>query len=248
MERLHADQRKAEILKAALAVFAMKGFAATTTKDLAAAAQVSEGLLYKHFPSKEVLYREMGQFVCQGSGPVSAQLAQVTPSTENLVLGIYYLSRIVLAGPCGGEQEHAYLLRIMCRSLLEDSLFATAFMESAFLPYVQPLESWFAAARASGDLHTDAASDRFAIFFAHHLMVGIKLHALRKTSEPDLAADPDRLLRESVLFNLRGAGLTDGAIRKHLDFAKLDAWYQGLFEPPSPASASLSAGHRPTHP
>ena len=52
-------ERKAAIVEAALPLFARQGFAATTTKQLALAAGVSEALLYKHFPSKEALYREI---------------------------------------------------------------------------------------------------------------------------------------------------------------------------------------------
>jgi AcrR family transcriptional regulator len=236
VERLQADARKAEILKSALGVFALKGFAATTTKDLAAAAGVSEGLLYKHFPGKESLYRELAHFTSQDSVPVSEQLAKVPPSTGSLVHGLYYLTRMVLSGPCGGEQEHDFILRLMCRSLLEDGAFATAFMEGAFLPYVEPLEVWFAAARKAGDIHPGAKADRMAIFFSHHLMVGIRLHSLRHGAKDDLGADPETVFREAVLFNLRGAGLTEAALRKHLDFDKLDHWFAGLFglEPKSP--------------
>lgn len=226
-ERMPADARKANILEAALGVFAMKGFAATTTKDLAKAAEVSEGLLYKHFPSKESLYQELGRFIGLESTGVSDEIAKVVPSTQSLVLGIYYLTRTVLSGPCGGEKEHDYLLRMMCRSLLEDGLFAKAFMEGAFLPYVKPLEAFFEAARKSGDLHTTRTSDRFGIFFCHHLMVGVRLHSLRKATP--LEEDADMLLKESVLFNLRGIGLKEAAIRKHCDFKKLDRWYADIF-------------------
>lgn len=234
-ERMQADARKVEILKASLGVFAIKGFAATTTKDLAAAAGVSEGLLYKHFPGKENLYQELGRFICGESTPVSSQLVRIEPSTGSLVQGIYYLTRMVLSGPCGAEEKHEFLLRMMSRSLLEDGIFATAFMEGAFLPYVGTLQAWFEAARKAGDLHTEAPSDRFAIFFAHHLVVGIRLHSLRKGAEENLGSDPDALRREIVLYNLRGAGLKDAAIRKHLDFKKLDSWFAGLFGPSDPA-------------
>lgn len=227
-ERMQADARKADILMAALTVFAMKGFAATTTKDLAKAAKVSEGLLYKHFPSKESLYQELGRFIGLESVGVSNEVARIVPSTQSLIVGIYYLTRMVLSGPCGGEKEHDYLLRMMCRSLLEDGLFAKAFMEGAFLPYVEPLEAFFEAARKAGDLHTTKASDRFGIFFSHHLMVGVRLHSLRKGSH--LEEDADILLRESVLFNLRGIGLKEAAIRKHCDFKKLDRWYADVFD------------------
>jgi AcrR family transcriptional regulator len=228
---MHAEERKAHILQCALPLFAMKGFAATTTRDLAQASGISEGLLYKHFPSKENLYKELGRLLSEESTEVSKAVARREPSTESLVHGMYYLTRMVLAGPCGGEAEHAYVLRLMARSLMEDGLFARAFMEAAFLPYVKPLQDFFEAARKAGDLITEASSDLYGIFFAHHLMVGIKLHGL----SPDLAlgapGSDASLLPHSVLYNLRGIGLTQSAIARHFDPAALDAWYAGLFPP-----------------
>ena len=57
--RLSADLRRAEILRASLPLFAQLGLAATSVRAIARAAGVSEALLYKHFPSKEALYRAL---------------------------------------------------------------------------------------------------------------------------------------------------------------------------------------------
>ncbi len=46
------------ILDAAEVLFATKGFAATTIKQIAAAANVNSALLYYYFENKEMLYRE----------------------------------------------------------------------------------------------------------------------------------------------------------------------------------------------
>lgn len=43
------------ILQAALRLFAARGYEGTTTKDLAAAAQVAEGTLFRHFPTKKAV-------------------------------------------------------------------------------------------------------------------------------------------------------------------------------------------------
>ena len=48
--RISAEERRASIINAVMPVFAKKGFAGTTTKDLAQAADISEALLYRHFP------------------------------------------------------------------------------------------------------------------------------------------------------------------------------------------------------
>lgn len=55
--RLPAGERRAAILGSAADLFATRGFAGVTTRELAAAAAVSEATLYKHFPDKEALYR-----------------------------------------------------------------------------------------------------------------------------------------------------------------------------------------------
>lgn len=230
-ERMQAEARKSDILAAALPLFAMKGFAATTTKDLAKAAKVSEGLLYKHFPGKESMYRELGIRLCGGSQAAGMELTYLPPTTKNLIYVLYFLTRNMFKGPIGGEEMHEFLMRMMSRSLLEDGLFAKELLETAFLPFVKPVEAMFAGARKEGALHTGSKSDRLDIYFAHHMVMGVKIHALREKSHLESAGGEEARFREMVLFNLRGVGLKDEAIRKHVDFRKLDKWYTEAFNP-----------------
>lgn len=57
--RLPADQRREQLLEVALHLFAVRGFAATTMDDIAAAAGVTKPLLYQHFNNKRALYLEL---------------------------------------------------------------------------------------------------------------------------------------------------------------------------------------------
>ncbi|MBB6730156.1 TetR/AcrR family transcriptional regulator [Cohnella zeiphila] len=50
------DERSTQIKQAALKVFARHGFIRTKTSMIAAAAGISEGLIYRYFESKDVLY------------------------------------------------------------------------------------------------------------------------------------------------------------------------------------------------
>lgn len=50
-----AHSKKADIVRAALQMFAEKGFRGATIRDIAEAAGVTEGALYRHFASKEEL-------------------------------------------------------------------------------------------------------------------------------------------------------------------------------------------------
>src|ERR1700688_4109406 len=54
--RMHADDRHRQLLRSAIDCFARNGFGGTKTKDIAAAAGVSEAILFRHFATKEDLY------------------------------------------------------------------------------------------------------------------------------------------------------------------------------------------------
>src|SRR5262245_50440447 len=53
------DARRRALLVAARRVFARNGLAATRISDIAAEAQVSQGLVYHYFPNKEALFAEI---------------------------------------------------------------------------------------------------------------------------------------------------------------------------------------------
>ncbi len=78
------DLRRQLILAAAKRCFARNGFAGTTTKSVAAAAAISEGLLFKHFPSKAALYAEILAEECEADPDLVHLLGQ-EPSTATLV-------------------------------------------------------------------------------------------------------------------------------------------------------------------
>ena len=55
--RLPTAERREQIVTTAMRCFAERGFEGTTTRMLARAAGVSEGLIFRHFPTKRSLYR-----------------------------------------------------------------------------------------------------------------------------------------------------------------------------------------------
>jgi TetR/AcrR family transcriptional regulator len=54
--RLSSGDRRQQLIACAIDLFAKRGFAGTRTKDIAAACGVSEGILFRHFATKEDLY------------------------------------------------------------------------------------------------------------------------------------------------------------------------------------------------
>src|ERR1700722_15466151 len=53
------EARPGEIVTAALASFAERGFAATKLEDVATAAGIGKGTIYLYFPTKEDLFRSV---------------------------------------------------------------------------------------------------------------------------------------------------------------------------------------------
>lgn len=60
---LRREERRASILRGAAAAFARTGFAATSVEEIADACEVTKVIVYRHFDSKEELYRAILQRV-----------------------------------------------------------------------------------------------------------------------------------------------------------------------------------------
>jgi AcrR family transcriptional regulator len=58
-KRLSGEERRAAILESALAVFAERGYHASSIDDIARKGGVSKALIYEHFASKQQLYAEL---------------------------------------------------------------------------------------------------------------------------------------------------------------------------------------------
>lgn len=60
--RLPAEQRRLNLIEAAIDLFSRKGFSGTTTKEIAAAAGVTEAIVFRHFATKKDLYAAILEF------------------------------------------------------------------------------------------------------------------------------------------------------------------------------------------
>src|SRR3954451_4452058 len=126
--RMTSDLRRQLILSAAKRCFARYGFAGTTTKSIAAAAAISEGLLFKHFPSKSALYAEILAEECEAD-PALHRLLELEPSTETLVMLIREMVRHFQHIPDDPDQQESQRLRLLMTSHLDDGEFARLIYE-----------------------------------------------------------------------------------------------------------------------
>ena len=54
--RMSSEDRRHQLIRVAIALFSKKGFSGTTTKEIARVAGVTEAIIFRHFPTKEVRY------------------------------------------------------------------------------------------------------------------------------------------------------------------------------------------------
>src|SRR5579885_157382 len=66
--RLSSDDRRRQLIRTAVDLFSRHGFSGTRTRDIAAACGVSEAILFRHFATKEDLYRAILDEQQQESG------------------------------------------------------------------------------------------------------------------------------------------------------------------------------------
>jgi AcrR family transcriptional regulator len=213
--RLTGQERRCAIVSAALPLFARKGFANTTTRELAEAAGVSEALLYKHFPSKELLYTEIQAAGCQESDPALEKLAKLEPSTSTLVRIIYYLFRSLVFGRNGDPIPAQTKLRMLLNSCLEDGEFTRLLFENRFSCCFDKVQASIASAEALGDIVKTDVCCRNRIRFSHHVAAMIAIMHLPPKPAIDYQTEPEDLVRQAIWFVLRGLGLTDRAIERY---------------------------------
>jgi len=224
-QRLSAEQRREAIVKAVLPLFARKGFANTTTRELAEAAGVSEALIYKHFPSKESLYGEIQNTGCKDKDPGLDKLAGAEPSTSSLVHIVYYLLRTIVMGKPGDTISWEVKHRMILNSCLEDGEFTRLLYENRFSCCFAKVQACLAAAEVAGDIVECGVSRENRVRFAHHLGAMIAINHLPRRPVIDYHVDREELLHEVIWFALRGLGLTDKAIARHYNPKALSIFF-----------------------
>jgi TetR/AcrR family transcriptional regulator len=110
--RLRKAARKRQLLAHAKELFLTHGYQSTTTEKIAAAAGVTEPVLYRHFESKKALFLEVLQEIRQATvDRWSAEtMAFADPLAKLHAIADMYL---------GSTRDHALEFRIMHRALLE---------------------------------------------------------------------------------------------------------------------------------
>lgn len=214
-KRMTSDSRRRQILESAKGCFARHGFAGTTTKSVASAASISEGLLFKHFPTKAALYAEILAESCE-TDPALNRLLGLEPSTETLVILVRQMVRHFLCAFSVSDREEAQRLRLLISSHLDDGEFARLLFAKIGTLIGPVFATSLEQAIAKGEARRVQAAPLDLFWFAHHLVHMVALTRLPAT--PSLAYPKDSDLERNLTdFILRGIGLTEPTLALYLD-------------------------------
>jgi len=210
-----SDLRRQLILNAAKRCFARHGFAGTTTKSVAAAASISEGLLFKHFPTKSALYAEILADEC-AADPALHRLLELEPSTRTLVVLMREMVRYFQEVAETPDQQEAQRLRLMLTSHLDDGEFARLIYNKIGGLLGPVFTASLQRAVAAKDAIAIGCEPLNLFWFAHHTVLMATL--TRLPSAPCLSyGDAAGLERQICEFILRGIGVNETAIASYLD-------------------------------
>lgn len=213
--KMSGEERRAAIIRAVRRVFAEKGFDGTTTRELADAADVSEALLFKHFPTKEALFSAMQLSCCtERDHDRIERLKALEPSASTLVLMVHFLVSKIVAG-VGADEEQPIQNRLFLRSLAEDGEFARLLMQRLTVGWIPKIEECLKAATAADDAVAVPVLPSLRGWFVQHLAAMIVYDLLPEQPAVDYGVSRAKLVEPVVWFCLRGMGLTDEAIKQY---------------------------------
>ena len=164
--RMKSDQRRAAIVRTAIHLFAEKGFRGATTRELAAAAGITEPVLYRHFRTKRDLYTAIIEAKAGEASLYAADLAQLARRGDDreffLAVGELVLKRY---------QSDPEISRLLLFSSLERHELADLFLDKLFLDFYKLVAAYIRRRTRAGafqKVNPETATRGFIGMIAYH--------------------------------------------------------------------------------
>jgi AcrR family transcriptional regulator len=119
-------ERRLQIVRVAMELFARNGFSGTTTKEIAHSAGISEAMVFRHFATKEELYHAiLDQKACNGMGDPWDLVADAIERKDDRAI----FERLIL-GALDHHETDPEFQRLLLYSALEGHALAEMFFDS----------------------------------------------------------------------------------------------------------------------
>lgn len=121
-----ADERRLQIIQVAVQLFSQRGFGGTTTREIASAAGVSEAIIFRHFATKQELYKAILDYqMCVGGE--ANKLCEIAENFEQK--DDYAVFYRLAVGALQHHQENEQFMRLLFYAALEGHELSQMFFE-----------------------------------------------------------------------------------------------------------------------
>jgi len=212
-KRIPAPERRALILDEARRAFSKHGFEATRTQDIARAAQVSEALVYRHFASKQALYRAVLRRIIrdQNANYDIVGLHDITP--RGLIINLRTYFRMVVGD---GPENAREGFRLLLASATGDTTFASLIYRRANRMMNGRVRQALTRAHECGDIRGKVLDVRNTSMFTEHVGTMMNTLIAMPSQGRPYSGDQEKVVDDAVWFCCRGLGFTEEAIARYL--------------------------------
>jgi TetR/AcrR family transcriptional regulator len=159
--RLSSVDRRSQLIEAAMDLFSRKGFAGTTTREIALAAGVSEAIIFRHFATKRDLYTAIIEHNIHSAGAKQVLAGLDACMKRRDDEGLF---RLIATEMIEEHRRDARFERLMLHASLEGHELATIYRSEFGLPIFATLRAYLDRRQRSGALrHIDSGAMIVAI-------------------------------------------------------------------------------------
>jgi TetR/AcrR family transcriptional regulator len=159
--RLEATARRRQLIEAAMDLFSRKGFAGTTTKEIAAAAGVSEAIIFRHFATKRDMYTAIIEHNMHSDRAREVLAGMEACMERRDDEGLFHL---IVKETIEWQRKDPRFEKLMMHASLEGHELATIYRREFGLPIFDSLRGYLDRRQRSGALrHIDSGAMIVAI-------------------------------------------------------------------------------------
>ena len=150
--RMTGDERRSQILQVAIKLFSQNGFRGTTTKEIARAAGVSEAMVFRHYATKEELYRAILDWkACEGKFASPFEIVGKAMAEKD-DFKVFYL---MILNALNKHELDPQFMRLLFHSALEGHELAEMFIEQNIVPIYEFMSRYIAGRQKEGAIRKD---------------------------------------------------------------------------------------------
>ena len=201
--RMSGEDRRRQLIEVAIDLFSRKGFGGTTTKEIAAAAGVTEAIIFRHFATKQDFYKAILDYKCAvgGAGEWIAGAQAFMDANDDAGLFRYLISKIVEV-----YREDPQFERLLLHAALEGHELAMMHHNQLALPIGAKFKEYILRRQEAGAVRE---CEPGVVLFA---LAGIpQFYAMQKYMYRygELPYSDDQVIESFLLILMNGIGVSE---------------------------------------